>query len=51
MSFLDQFDAASPTECYERRESVIPQQALALHNSACAERGPRDGEAAGEGER
>ena len=34
MLFLDQFDAASPTECYERRESVIPQQALALHNSA-----------------
>ncbi len=34
MQFLDQFDAASPTECYERRESVIPQQALALHNSA-----------------
>ena len=24
MQFLDQFDAASPTECYERRESVIP---------------------------
>jgi hypothetical protein len=36
MSFLDQFDAASPTECYERRESVVPQQALALHNSALA---------------
>ncbi|HEX3146635.1 MAG TPA: PSD1 and planctomycete cytochrome C domain-containing protein [Gemmataceae bacterium] len=36
MQFLDQFDAASPTECYERRESVIPQQALALHNSVMA---------------
>lgn len=36
MQFLDQFDAASPTECYERRESVIPQQALALHNSVLA---------------
>ena len=36
MSFLDQFDAASPTECYERQESIIPQQALALHNSALA---------------
>jgi hypothetical protein len=36
MSFLDQFDAASPTECYERHESVVPQQALALHNSALA---------------
>lgn len=34
MLFLDQFDPASPTECYERRESVVPQQALALHNSA-----------------
>jgi hypothetical protein len=36
MRFLDQFDAASPTECYERRESVVPQQALALFNSALA---------------
>src|SRR5205807_5086154 len=36
MQFLDQFDAASPTECYERRDSIIPQQALALHNSALA---------------
>jgi hypothetical protein len=36
MTFLDQFDPASPTECYERRESVIPQQALALSNSALA---------------
>jgi hypothetical protein len=36
MQFLDQFDAASPTECYERRESIIPQQALALHNSPLA---------------
>jgi len=36
MQFLEQFDAASPTECYERRESVVPQQALALANSALA---------------
>jgi hypothetical protein len=36
MTFLDQFDAASPTECYERTQSVIPQQALALHNSTLA---------------
>jgi hypothetical protein len=36
MEFLDQFDAASPSECYERRESVVPQQALALYNSALA---------------
>jgi hypothetical protein len=36
MQLLDQFDAANPTECYERRESVVPQQALALSNSALA---------------
>jgi hypothetical protein len=36
MQFLDQFDPASPSECYERRESVLPQQALALNNSALA---------------
>jgi hypothetical protein len=36
MMFLDQFDPASPTECYERRESVVPQQALALINSGLA---------------
>jgi hypothetical protein len=36
MAFLEQFDAASPSECYERHESVVPQQALALGNSALA---------------
>jgi hypothetical protein len=36
MQFLDPFDPASPTECYERRESILPQQALALFNSALA---------------
>jgi hypothetical protein len=36
MLFLEQFDAPSPNECYERRESVVPQQALALGNSALA---------------
>jgi hypothetical protein len=36
MQFLDQFDAPSPSECFERRESVVPQQALALANSALA---------------
>jgi hypothetical protein len=36
MRFLDQFDPASPTECYERRESVLPQQALTLLNSSLA---------------
>ena len=48
MSFLDQFDAASPTECYERRESVVPQQALALHNSALALNVSRGREATGD---
>jgi hypothetical protein len=33
MLFLQLFDMAAPTECYERRESVVPQQALALANS------------------
>jgi hypothetical protein len=36
MPFLEQFDAPSPSECYERRESVIPQQALSLSNSPLA---------------
>ena len=31
--FLELFDAASPRECYRRRESVRPQQAFALVNS------------------
>ena len=33
MSMLVLFDAASPGDCYRRRPSVIPQQALALANS------------------
>jgi len=33
MEFLKLFDAASVTECYQRKESIIPQQALALANS------------------
>jgi hypothetical protein len=33
MLFLKLFDCASVGECYERRESIIPQQALALANS------------------
>lgn len=32
--FLATFDAANVTECYERSESIVPQQALALANSA-----------------
>jgi hypothetical protein len=33
MEFLSIFDGPGVTECYERRESVMPQQALALSNS------------------
>jgi len=36
MEFLKIFDAASVGECYERKESVVPQQALALANSELA---------------
>ena len=31
--FLKLFDAADPTDCYQREESIVPQQALALANS------------------
>jgi hypothetical protein len=41
MEFLKIFDVASCTECYERKESVIPQQALALANSELAIRHAR----------
>jgi hypothetical protein len=34
MKLLTLFDVASPTECYRRSESIVPQQALALANSA-----------------
>ena len=33
MEFLQLFDAANVAECYERRHSIVPQQALALMNS------------------
>src|SRR5690606_17491702 len=36
MLMLLTFDAASPTECYRRSTSVVPQQALALANSGLA---------------
>lgn len=32
MEYLKLFDAASVTECYQRKESILPQQALALAN-------------------
>jgi hypothetical protein len=34
--FLATFDDASVLECYRRAESIVPQQALALENSALA---------------
>ena len=34
---LEVFDSASVIECYRRRESVVPQQALALANSPIAQ--------------
>jgi hypothetical protein len=33
MEFLKIFDAAGVTECYQRKDSILPQQALALSNS------------------
>ena len=33
METLRVFDGASPIECFERSESIVPQQALALSNS------------------
>jgi len=36
MTMMVMFDAASPTECYRRRPSIIPQQALVLANSPLA---------------
>jgi hypothetical protein len=42
MEFLRTFDMASPSECYERNESVVPQQALALANSKLSRDRSRD---------
>lgn len=36
MQMLSLFDQANPDECYRRKESVIPQQALALMNGRLA---------------
>ena len=33
MEFLDLFDEAVPSDCYQRTSSIRPQQALALSNS------------------
>lgn len=36
MKFLEVFDLADPNACFRRRESVVPNQALALMNSTLA---------------
>ncbi|WP_417390394.1 DUF1549 domain-containing protein [Gimesia sp.] len=36
MEFLELFDGASATDCYQRTTTVMPQQALALTNSTLA---------------
>src|SRR5205807_6735180 len=41
MEFLKLFDAATVTECYQRKESILPQQALALANSELTRRHAR----------
>ena len=33
MLFLDVFDVADPNACYRRKESIVPQQSLAMMNS------------------
>jgi hypothetical protein len=42
MEFLKIFDEAAVTECYRRKESVVPQQALALNNSELVRERARD---------
>ena len=41
MEFLKLFDSATVTECYQRKESILPQQALALSNSELVTRSAR----------
>ena len=36
MTFLSLFDGAKVNECYRRRPTVAPQQALAMYNSPIA---------------
>ncbi len=38
MEMLKVFDAASPIECFQRSESIVPQQALALANSKLSQK-------------
>ncbi len=37
MAMLEVFDVADPNACFRRKESVVPQQALALMNSGLAQ--------------
>lgn len=37
VQFLTLFDAANASECYQRNESVVPQQALAMKNSVLSQ--------------
>ena len=41
MTFLSLFDGAKVNECYERKSTVAPQQALAMFNSQIASRQAR----------
>ena len=36
MKFMATFDPADPIDCYRRKDSIVPQQALALSNSQLA---------------
>lgn len=58
MMFVKVFDGPGATECYQRNESIVPQQALAMVNSTVAKREARrlagrlsSGAAAGESPR
>jgi hypothetical protein len=41
MEFLKLFDLAATSECYQRKDSILPQQALALANSELTVRAAR----------
>lgn len=42
MTFLNLFDGANVNECYERKPTVSPQQALAMYNSQLADKLSRE---------
>jgi hypothetical protein len=41
MPFMEIFDGPSVVECYERKQAIMPQQALALHNNDLVRRHAR----------